>query len=68
MHLKDVYTAAFRPDDTRVVTASADGTARVWRATTGKPLGERLQHLAAVRTVAFSPVRRRNVRGMVRTG
>ncbi len=38
-HQGGVNSAAFSPDGTRVVTASADQTARVWDATTGKPLG-----------------------------
>ena len=33
-----VLWAAFSPDGTRVVTASADGTARIWDATTGEQL------------------------------
>lgn len=29
-HLKEVETAAFKPEGTRVVTASYDGTAKIW--------------------------------------
>jgi WD40 repeat protein len=32
VHVDPVYSAAFSPDGTRVVTASADGTARLWNA------------------------------------
>jgi len=38
-----------------VVTASWDGTARVWEAAAGKPLGQPLRHDGAVNSAAFSP-------------
>ena len=50
-----VVSAAFSPDGTRVVTASADNTARVWDARTGQPVGAPLQH-------ADSSRRRRSAR------
>ena len=34
-----VTSAAFSPDGRRIVTASADNTARLWDAETGKPIG-----------------------------
>ena len=39
-----VNSAAFSPDGRFVVTASEDGTARVWEAATGKAIGEPLRH------------------------
>ena len=36
-------SAAFSPDGKRIVTASADKTARLWDAETGKPIGEPLK-------------------------
>ena len=48
-------SAAFSPDGRFVVTASWDGTARVWEAATGKAIGEPLRHEKAVRSAAFSP-------------
>jgi WD40 repeat protein len=33
-----VLSAAFSPDGTRIVTASDDGTARIWDARSGQPI------------------------------
>jgi dipeptidyl aminopeptidase/acylaminoacyl peptidase len=44
-----------------VVTASGDGTARVWDATTGEPITSLLKHKSAVQHAAFSPDGRRVV-------
>jgi WD40 repeat protein len=37
-HRADIQTASFSPDGSRVLTASGDGTARVWNAMTGEML------------------------------
>lgn len=50
-----VFSAAFGPGGTRVVTASGDQTARIWGTTTGAPLRPLLQHQGAVLSAAFSP-------------
>ena len=42
-HEDSVASAAFSPDGKRIVTASADNTARLWDAETGKPIGEPLK-------------------------
>ena len=54
-HGGEVNSASFSPDGKRLVTASHDGTARVWDAGTGKPVGEPMTHRAAVESASFSP-------------
>jgi WD40 repeat protein len=54
-HESFVNGAAFSPDGSRVVTASADGTARVWHATTGALLFVLSGHTAEVNSAVFSP-------------
>jgi WD40 repeat protein len=46
---------AFSPDGELVLTGSADKTARLWNARTGKPVCDPLLHEDAVWAVAFSP-------------
>jgi WD40 repeat protein len=46
---------AFRRDGQRLVTASNDGTARVWDAATGEPLVPPMRHRHFVRAAEFSP-------------
>jgi WD40 repeat protein len=48
-------SAAFSPDGTRVVTASFDGTARIWDVATGAPVGTPLRHEKWVMSAVFSP-------------
>jgi WD40 repeat protein/class 3 adenylate cyclase/tRNA A-37 threonylcarbamoyl transferase component Bud32 len=50
-----VTTAQFSPDGKRIVTASADKTARIWDAETGKTLTEPLKHDDYVHTAQLSP-------------
>ena len=47
-HADWVHTAEFSPDGTKVVTASWDGTARVWDARTGAQIGNAMQHNVSV--------------------
>ena len=54
-HTGSVRQAAFSPDENRVVTASADDTARVWDANTGSQVAMLKGHEADVFSVAFSP-------------
>ncbi len=50
----NVSSIAFSPGGDRVITAGSDGTAQVWDALTGVPLGSRLDHAATVRAAVFS--------------
>ncbi len=54
-HQDVVVSMAFSPDGKAVLTGSFDKTARLWDATTGKPIGPPLPHQDAVWAVAFSP-------------
>jgi WD40 repeat protein len=54
-HAGDIRCANFSPDGKYVVTASADGTARVWNAATGQPVTPPMKHDAEVRMANFSP-------------
>src|SRR5262249_42459456 len=55
-HVQPLRTAAFDAGGARVVTASEDGTARVWEVRPSKAFALPLRgHTGAVRTVDFSP-------------
>ena len=47
--------AAFSPDGSRIVTASADNTARLWDAKTGAAIATLSGHKDAVFSAVFSP-------------
>ncbi|RPD70200.1 WD40 repeat-like protein [Lentinus tigrinus ALCF2SS1-7] len=50
-----VCAAAFSPDGDRIVTASDDGSSRIWKAETGEALVILHEHTGPVWSVAFSP-------------
>jgi WD40 repeat protein len=62
-HTGDVQAVAFSPDGTRVVTGSADKTARLWDTKEGKLIAALLGHTGDVQAVAFSPDGTRVVTG-----
>lgn len=54
-HEGAITAAAFSPDGGRIVTTSADHTARLWDVETGRALGAPSQHDWEVNSAAFSP-------------
>jgi WD40 repeat protein len=55
LHNDAVDDASFSPDGTKIVTASDDGTARIWDVVTGKAIGKPLRHEGRVNSASFSP-------------
>jgi WD40 repeat protein len=54
-HTLPVYSVAFSPDGTRVLTGSEDGTAKLWDVETGQEISTFRGHMSIVTSVAFSP-------------
>ena len=54
-HTGDVWAVAFSPDGKRIATASADGTAMIWDASTGVVLSTLTGHSDEVVNLAYSP-------------
>ena len=50
-----MWSAAFSPDGSRIVTASADKTARIWDAASAKEIAVLRGHDGDVSSAAFSP-------------
>ncbi|MBB3660037.1 WD40 repeat protein [Rhizobium sp. BK650] len=56
VHLEAILSACFDPGGDRIVTSSKDGTVRLWRASTGKPIAATPSHgLRGVYCARFSP-------------
>jgi WD40 repeat protein len=54
-HRDNVWTVAFSPDGSRIVSGSADTTIRIWDVQTGKEMHRLNGHTRGVNSVAFSP-------------
>ncbi|KAG9092785.1 hypothetical protein FRC07_011588, partial [Ceratobasidium sp. 392] len=55
-HTAVVYSVAYSPDGTRIVSGSFDRTIRIWDAQTGQMIGRPLEgHKDSVNSVAYSP-------------
>jgi WD40 repeat protein/TPR repeat protein len=54
-HDKSVYSSNYSPDHRHIVTASNDGTARIWDASSGAQLAILSGHVAGVTNAAYSP-------------
>jgi eukaryotic-like serine/threonine-protein kinase len=55
LHQGSIHGVGFRPDGGAFATACDDGTARLWDAATGRPIGEPLGHQGRVDRLAFRP-------------
>jgi hypothetical protein len=64
-HDETVFSAAFSPDGRRVLTASADSTARIWDAETLEPTAVLNGHGESVLSAVFSPNGRHVATGSV---
>jgi len=58
-HDNAVREVAFSPDGARLVTASKDGTARLWNARTGAPIGAPMRQPGEILKAIFTPDGRR---------
>src|SRR5271170_4758193 len=62
-HTGEITAVSYNLDGTKILTASADHTARIWDARTGAQLTAPLEHGAAVESAAFSPDSKRVITG-----
>lgn len=55
VHTAEITAVTFTASGDRVLTASLDGTAQLWDADTGQPVGPRLKHVEPCEQAALSP-------------
>lgn len=55
LHDDAVYSGVFSPDESMLLTAGYDSTARLWDLSSGKQTGFSMKHQGAVKTAVFSP-------------
>ena len=53
-----MFSVAYSPDGTRLITGSADKTAGAWDVKTGQSLASFVGHTAEVRAASYSPMGR----------
>ena len=54
-HIKPVWSVAFSPDGTKIISSSLDDNIKIWDANTGECLKTLEGHAWIVRSVAYSP-------------
>jgi WD40 repeat protein/uncharacterized caspase-like protein len=54
-HNAEIFNAFFSNDDSKVVTASFDGTAKIWDATNGRLISDLRSHKSRVEFAVFNP-------------
>ncbi len=62
-HTNDITSLTFSADSSRLLTASSDRTARIWRITSGEPEGPPLWHETTILRATISPDGRRVATG-----
>ena len=62
-HIKAVYSVAYSPDGTKIISGSYDNTIKIWDANTGQCLKTLKGHSSNVKSIAFSPDGSRIVSG-----
>jgi WD40 repeat protein len=55
-HVKSISSVEFSRDGRRILTASNDGSARIWEADSGQPLAPPMNHAGQVKLAGFSPI------------
>ena len=62
-HSEDVFSVAYSPNGTKIISGSGDETIKIWDANTGECLKTLKGHLDIIWSVAFSPDGKRIISG-----